>query len=86
MSVNSRITNTTDKVFIHRSVDINLSENGRTVDDVTNDIPTIYVGYDSRENEPYEVLKYTVKKYASGPINVYPIKQGFIKTNWVIPT
>ena len=60
-------------------VDTNLSESGRTVYDMTNDIPTIYVGYDSRENEPYEILKYTAKKYASGPINVYPIKQGLLR-------
>jgi len=46
---------------------------------VTNDIPTIYVGYDSREDEPYRVLKYTAKKYASGPINVYPIKQDLLR-------
>ena len=27
------------------------------------DIPTIYVGYDPREDEPYEVLKYTALKH-----------------------
>ena len=54
-------------------------KNGITVLDVTNDIPTIYVGYDSREDESYEVLKYTAKKYASGPINVYPIKQDLLR-------
>jgi len=39
------------------------------------DIPTIYVGYDPREDLPYRVLKYTAKKHASGPLNVYPVKQ-----------
>jgi hypothetical protein len=43
------------------------------------DIPTIYVGYDIREDEPYEVLKYTAQKHASGAINVYPIKQDLLR-------
>ena len=42
-------------------------------------IPTIYVGYDPREDEPYEVLKYTAHKHASGPLNVYPIKQHLMR-------
>ncbi len=46
---------------------------------MNNDIPTIYVGYDIREDEPYEVLKYTAKKHASGPINIYPIKQDLLR-------
>ena len=46
---------------------------------MTTDIPTIYVGYDPREDEPYEVLKYTAQKHASGPINVYPIKQDLLR-------
>ena len=43
------------------------------------DIPTIYVGYDPREDEPYEILKYSALKQASGPINVYPIKQDLMR-------
>lgn len=43
------------------------------------DIATIYVGYDPREDEPYKILKYTAKKYASKPINVYPIKQNIMR-------
>ena len=46
---------------------------------MTTDIPTIYVGYDPREDEPYEVLKYTAQKHASGPINIYPIKQDLLR-------
>jgi hypothetical protein len=43
------------------------------------DIPTIYVGYDPREDEPYEILKDSALKQASGPINVYPIKQDLMR-------
>jgi hypothetical protein len=43
------------------------------------DIPTIYVGYDPREDEPYKVLKHTAEKHASGPLNVYPIKQNLLR-------
>jgi hypothetical protein len=43
------------------------------------DIPTIYVGYDPREDLAYEVLKYTALKHASGPLNVYPIKQDLMR-------
>ena len=39
------------------------------------EIPTIYIGYDIRENDAYKVLKYSIKKHASGPVNIYPIKQ-----------
>ncbi len=42
-------------------------------------IPTIYVGYDPREDEAYEVLKYTALKHASGPLNIYPIKQQLMR-------
>ena len=42
-------------------------------------IPTIYIGYDPREDEPYEILKYTALKHASGPLNVYPIKQHLLR-------
>ena len=53
-----------------------------------NYIPTIYVGYDPREDIAFKVLKYSVLKHASGPINIYPIKQeqmrriGFYRRAW----
>ena len=43
------------------------------------DIPTIYIGYDPREDLAYNVLKYSAYKYASGPLNVYPIKQSQLR-------
>lgn len=43
------------------------------------DIPTIYVGYDSREVDAYNVLKYTAIKFSSKPINVYPIDQDILR-------
>tara|TARA_B100000795_G_scaffold133211_1_gene99428 strand:- start:1036 stop:1830 length:795 start_codon:yes stop_codon:yes gene_type:complete len=43
--------------------------------DIKKEIPTIYVGYDPREDIAFQVLKYSVLKHASQPINVYPIKQ-----------
>jgi hypothetical protein len=54
----------------------------------TSDIPTIYVGFDPREKTSYTVLKYSALKYASAPINIYPIKQkimrriGFYRRAW----
>ncbi len=38
-------------------------------------IPTIYVGYDSREQSAYNVLRYTALKFSSSPINIFPIDQ-----------
>jgi len=43
------------------------------------DIPTIYVGYDPREDLAYKVLKHSAHKHASGPLNVYPIKQDLLR-------
>jgi len=43
------------------------------------DIPTIYIGYDPREDLAYKVLKYSAYKYASGPLNVYPVKQSQLR-------
>jgi hypothetical protein len=54
------------------------------------DIPTIYVGYDPREDLAYQVLKYSALKYASGPLNVYPIVQdklrriGLYRRAWLL--
>ena len=55
-----------------------------------NNIPTIYVGYDSREKDAFQVLKYSALKHASGPLNIYPIDQnvmrriGFFRRAWVL--
>jgi len=46
---------------------------------IKKEIPTIYVGYDPREDIAFQVLKYSVLKYASQPINVYPIKQDLLR-------
>ena len=43
------------------------------------DIPTIYVGYDPREDLAYRVLKHSALKHASGSLNVYPIKQHLLR-------
>ena len=42
---------------------------------INKEIPTIYVGWDPREDVAYKVLKYSALKHASGPINIFPIKQ-----------
>ena len=41
----------------------------------TGDIPTIFIGYDPREDDAYKVLKFNILKHASKPINVFPIDQ-----------
>ena len=38
-------------------------------------IPTIFIGYDPREHDAYRVLKYSILKHSSKPINVFPIDQ-----------
>ena len=43
--------------------------------DKMKDIPTIFVGYDPREETAYQVLKYSALKHTSGPINIFPINQ-----------
>lgn len=42
-------------------------------------IKTIFVGYDIRENDAYEVLKFTAYKFTSEPINVIPIDQDVLR-------
>ena len=42
-------------------------------------IPTIYVGYDSRERNAYDVLRYTAIRFSSQPINIYPIDQDILR-------
>ncbi|HJN20571.1 MAG TPA: hypothetical protein QGF01_06520, partial [Candidatus Nitrosopelagicus sp.] len=46
---------------------------------VDDNIPTIYVGYDPREDLAYKVLKHSALKHASSPLNVYPIKQHILR-------
>tara|TARA_R110000850_G_scaffold151040_2_gene273917 strand:- start:2709 stop:3449 length:741 start_codon:yes stop_codon:yes gene_type:complete len=38
-------------------------------------LPTVYIGYDPKEDLYYRVLEYSIKKYSSEPINIVPIKQ-----------
>tara|TARA_A100001015_G_scaffold106714_1_gene118444 strand:+ start:3458 stop:4252 length:795 start_codon:yes stop_codon:yes gene_type:complete len=53
-------------------------------------IPTIYIGYDSREHDAFEVLKYSILKKSSKPINVYAINQeklrrmGIYRRAWLL--
>ena len=37
--------------------------------------PTIYIGYDEREDAAYEVAKASIEKYASKPVAIVPLKQ-----------
>ena len=54
------------------------------------EIPSIYVGYDPREDSAYRVLKFSALKYASGPLNIYPIRQdklrrmGLYRRAWML--
>ena len=53
-------------------------------------IPTIFIGYDSREHSAYNVLRYTALKFASEPINIFPIDQdklrrmGLYRRAWLL--
>ena len=42
---------------------------------ISDTIPTIFIGYDPREHDAYRVLKYSILKHSSKPINVFPIDQ-----------
>ena len=37
--------------------------------------PVIYIGYDEREHDAFEVLVHSIKKHASKPITILPLKQ-----------
>lgn len=37
-------------------------------------VPTIYMGYDSREDEAYRIAEFSLKRRASTPVNVIPLK------------
>ncbi len=53
-------------------------------------VPTIFVGYDVREQSAFNVLRYSALKYSSAPINVYPIDQdvlrrmGMYRRSWLL--
>ena len=53
-------------------------------------IPTIFIGYDPREHDAYRVLKYSILKHSSEPINVFPIDQiklrrmGIYRRAWLL--
>ena len=40
---------------------------------------TVYIGYDKREPVAYEVLKYSIQKYASEPVNIVPLNLDILK-------
>tara|TARA_R110000787_G_scaffold155645_1_gene269388 strand:+ start:5166 stop:5906 length:741 start_codon:yes stop_codon:yes gene_type:complete len=42
-------------------------------------LPTVYIGYDAREDLYSRVLEYSIKKYSSSPINIVPIKQDTVR-------
>jgi|TARA_R110000744_G_scaffold80448_1_gene157938 hypothetical protein len=42
-------------------------------------INTVYIGYDEREDTAYEVLKFSIERTASKPIQVRPLKKDTLK-------
>ena len=42
-------------------------------------INTVYIGYDEREDTAYEVLKFSIERTASKPIQVRPLKKDILK-------
>lgn len=44
-----------------------------------NTIPNIYIGYDSREDQAYRVLRESILDYTSAPVNIIPLKQGRLR-------
>jgi hypothetical protein len=46
---------------------------------MTDKLKTIFVGYDIREIDAYNVLKFTAKKYSSEPLNIIPINQDVLR-------
>lgn len=39
-----------------------------------NTVPVVYLGYDTREPRAYEVAEHTLRKNASGPVHVVPVR------------
>ena len=46
---------------------------------VNNNIPTIYVGYDTREEIAFKVLKESILDHTSAPVNIVPLQQGRLR-------
>ena len=44
-----------------------------------NEINTIYIGYDEREATAYEVLKFSIERTASKPVQVLPLKKDILE-------
>jgi hypothetical protein len=44
-----------------------------------NKMPTIYIGYDEKEKTYFDVLKYSIEKYSSEPVNIVPLKQDSLR-------
>ena len=44
-----------------------------------NTIPNIYIGYDSREDQAYRVLRESILDHTSAPVNIIPLKQGRLR-------
>ena len=42
-------------------------------------INTVYIGYDEREDTAYEVLKFSIERTASKPIQVLPLKKNILE-------
>lgn len=42
---------------------------------------TVYIGYDQREPIAYDVLEYTINKYATLPVNIQPLKLNKLAQN-----
>ncbi len=43
---------------------------------MSNQIPTVYLGWDSREPEAYDVAAHSIRENARGPVTIYPLKLG----------
>jgi hypothetical protein len=39
----------------------------------------IYVGYDTREDIAWQVCRHSILRHASGPVEVYPLKQASLR-------
>ena len=46
---------------------------------MTNNIPTIYIGYDSKEEVAYKVLQESILDHTSAPVNIIPLQQGRLR-------
>ena len=51
---------------------------------MTNNIPTIYIGYDSKEEVAYKVLQESILDHTSAPVNIIPLQQGRLRNNLIL--